>query len=90
MSKLAQSKVTSKGQVTVPEAIRRALHLQEGDVLQWRTDERGQVAVRKVTGDLRDLAGILHRPGSRRVTIEAMDESIAEHVRARFGDHRRR
>lgn len=36
-----EAKVTSKGQVTIPGEIRRALRLREGDTLIFETDERG-------------------------------------------------
>lgn len=41
------AKISSKGQVTVPAAIRRALEAGPGDVLLWDIDEGGQVFVRR-------------------------------------------
>lgn len=42
-----QAKITSKGQITVPLAIRRALGVREGDVLLFEEDKTG-VRVRPV------------------------------------------
>jgi AbrB family looped-hinge helix DNA binding protein len=42
-----QAKITSKGQITVPLAIRRALGVGPGDVLSFQQDETG-VRVRPV------------------------------------------
>jgi AbrB family looped-hinge helix DNA binding protein len=36
-----QAKVTSKGQITIPQAVRRALRLQTGDVVIFDVDEQG-------------------------------------------------
>lgn len=41
------AKISSKGQVTVPLAIRRALEAGPGDVLLWDIEEGGQVVVRR-------------------------------------------
>ncbi len=42
-----QAKITSKGQITVPLAIRRLLGVRPGDVLLFEQDEHG-VRVRRV------------------------------------------
>jgi AbrB family looped-hinge helix DNA binding protein len=36
-----EAKLTSKGQITIPQAIRRALRLREGDTVVFETDEHG-------------------------------------------------
>lgn len=36
-----EAKLSSKGQVTIPQEIRRALRLKQGDTLVFETDERG-------------------------------------------------
>jgi AbrB family looped-hinge helix DNA binding protein len=42
------SKITSKGQTTVPREVRAALRSQPGDLLAWEVDSEGAVAVRRV------------------------------------------
>jgi antitoxin PrlF len=44
----AISKITSKGQTTVPQAVRAALKSKPGDLLVWKIDARGNVGVRRV------------------------------------------
>jgi AbrB family looped-hinge helix DNA binding protein len=68
--------VTSKGQITIPKPIREFLHLKAGDVLDFVIDERKQVVVRPGTVDIRELKGMLYRPGRRPVTLEEMDAAI--------------
>jgi AbrB family looped-hinge helix DNA binding protein len=51
----AAAKVTSKGQVTVPQAVREALGIEPGDDLVFRVD--GNRAVLAKTPDLLALAG---------------------------------
>ncbi|MDP9238804.1 MAG: AbrB/MazE/SpoVT family DNA-binding domain-containing protein [Chloroflexota bacterium] len=61
----ARSKVTSKGQVTIPKEVRDRLGLRMGDEIEWKTD-RSILQVRKVrrrskldkwVGYLKDLKG---------------------------------
>jgi antitoxin PrlF len=77
--------LTSKGQVTIPKAIRERLGLEEGDVLDFVVDEDGGIAVRPrgrpggAGGALRDLAP--RRP----VSVDEMKRA----VRRRAGAKRR-
>ncbi len=42
------SKITSKGQTTVPREVRAALKSKPGDLLAWDIDPRGGVGVRRI------------------------------------------
>ncbi|HEX6003714.1 MAG TPA: type II toxin-antitoxin system PrlF family antitoxin [Burkholderiales bacterium] len=42
------SKITAKGQTTVPQEVRAALKSKPGDLLAWEVDREGRVAVRRV------------------------------------------
>lgn len=75
---MATTKITSKGQVTIPRAIREHLHVAEGDRIDFRVDEKGEVQVVSVTRPARELFGILHRLGRKPVSVEEMDEAVAE------------
>ena len=60
------ARLTSKGQVTLPKAVRDALGLQEGDQIVFRVEGRRAVLAR--TTDLLDLAGSVSVPASKRGT----------------------
>ena len=60
----AAAKVTSKGQVTVPKAVRDALGIKEGDEVVFRVE--GNRAVLARTPDLLDLAGSIRVPAAKR------------------------
>jgi AbrB family looped-hinge helix DNA binding protein len=70
--------VTSKGQITIPQKVRRHLHLNAGDKVEFSIEDDGTVSVRPVKGSVRDLFGFLKRPGERPVSVEEMNEAIAE------------
>jgi antitoxin PrlF len=58
------AKVTSKGQVTVPKAVRDALGIKEGDQIVFRVD--GHRAVLARTPDFLALAGAVKVPATSR------------------------
>ena len=69
--------MTSKGQVTVPQSIRRRLGIGPGDRLAFIARDDGVLEVRPETGDLLALAGSL-KPRVQGVTLTDMDEAIAQ------------
>jgi AbrB family looped-hinge helix DNA binding protein len=60
----AAAKVTSKGQVTVPKAVREALGIEAGDELMFHVE--GNRAVLAKTADFLSLAGSVMVPAARR------------------------
>jgi antitoxin PrlF len=58
------AKVTSKGQVTVPKAVRDALGIREGDEIVFRVE--GNRAVLSRVPDFLDLAGSIRVPAAKR------------------------
>ncbi len=76
--------VTSKGQVTLPKKVREALRVRPGDQIDFVLEGEGEVRVRAGRFDVRDLRGLLRRPGRSPVSLEAMEEAIA-----RRGEKRR-
>jgi len=72
--------ITSKGQVTIPKAIRQAMGLRPGDRVRFLRREDGTVVVEPETVDVRTLEGMLKDKVERPVTLEEMDEAIARAV----------
>lgn len=71
-----QSKLTAKGQTTIPLAVRRYLKLEPGDRMSF-TVEDGKVVLRARNVRGADLAGILDpAPDGRSLTIREMDEAL--------------
>jgi AbrB family looped-hinge helix DNA binding protein len=58
------SKVTSKGQITLPKAVRDALGISEGDEVVFRVE--GNRAILARTPDFLSLAGSISVPAARR------------------------
>jgi len=75
--------ITTKGQTTIPKKIREHLKLHAGDRLDFVIEDNGKVVVQPATLDVKELEGILHRPGMKAVSIEEMSRAIkARHKKA--------
>jgi antitoxin PrlF len=68
--------LTSKGQVTVPKAIRDLLRLGTGDRVDFVVQQDGTVELRPATVHVRELKGFLHRKGMKPLTVEQMNAVI--------------
>ena len=79
VSKIAVSRITSKGQITIPEVIRREYGLQAGEQVEWEVTDGGVIMVRKTGRSLEDLTRILPRP-KRTLSVEEMDQAVGEHL----------
>ena len=78
------ARVSSKGQITVPKAVREALDLHEGDHVVFRV-ANGQAMLSR-TADFLDLAGSITVPAARRGT--AWDD-VRRHTRSDRANRRR-
>ena len=85
---MPEATLTVKGQVTIPKAVRNHLGLDTGARVDFVIEPDGTVVLRPVTRHVRELAGLLHRPSGRPVSVAAMDEGIAAHHRRRYGRRR--
>jgi antitoxin PrlF len=74
---MPSAKLTSKGQITIPKEVRKALGLQTGDRLAFRLREDGTVQVEAETVDLLSLRGSV-RTKVKGVSVEAMKEAIRQ------------
>lgn len=81
--------LSTKGQVTVPKSVREHLKIDTGDRLSFVIQDDGTVVVKPITRHVGELAGLLYRPGQRRVSIREMDEGIARHAQVKAGRGRR-
>lgn len=73
--------LTSKGQITIPKAIRDALNLQAGDRLAFSLAGDKQALLQPITASVDDVYGVLQRPGQRAKSVDEMNRSIARRLR---------
>ena len=75
---MPEATVTSKGQITIPKKIRQKLDLHPGDKIAFRENEQGETVIESDRKSIKRLAGFLHRPNQKKVTIEEMNEAIKQ------------
>jgi AbrB family looped-hinge helix DNA binding protein len=75
--------LTSKGQLTIPKAVRESLHLHTGDRVEFIVRTDGEAVMKPVTKSVDDVFGRLHRPGQPSKNIEEMKMAVAERMRTR-------
>lgn len=77
-----RSRLTSKGQITLPIALRRQFGLQAGDEVEFEMSDTAAKLRLIKRRTLTELAGILHRPGIRKPTDEELRAAIGRYLKA--------
>lgn len=78
---MLHSTLTSKGQTTIPEKVRKALRIKPGDRLQYELE--GDGAIIRVHPGIRSLKGVLASKKGRRMSFAEIREAAAESARTR-------
>jgi AbrB family looped-hinge helix DNA binding protein len=74
---MSTATVTSKGQITIPVDVRRALDIEAGDRVEFVQVEPGRFELVAATLSIKDLKGMFGIP-SKTVSIDEMNEVIAK------------
>lgn len=83
---MSTARMTSKGQITIPKAVRDKLHLKTGDEVAFVLGENGEVRLRPRNKSVKDVCGMLSKYKRKRpVTVEEMNDAIAREMRSRRG-----
>jgi AbrB family looped-hinge helix DNA binding protein len=72
---MATATLTSKGQITIPVAVREKLGLAKGDRVEFIEVGPGEFALKAATEDVRVLKSIIARP-STPVSVAVMNAAI--------------
>jgi antitoxin PrlF len=73
---MATATLTSKGQITIPAAVRAALGLEPGSRVEFVELESGQYLIVAATDEVQSLKGMLRKPQAP-VSVEQMNAAIA-------------
>ena len=69
--------LTSKGQITIPADVRRALNVQTGDRVEFVQVQPGRFELVAATRSVRELKGMFGKP-ARSLSIDDMNRVVAE------------
>lgn len=82
---VSYTKLTSKGQVTVPKLVRDQLNLQTGDRLAFHVGDNGDVLLMRDGPRPFPFAGRLrHLAPARPASIDELNEAVVEAARERL------
>jgi AbrB family looped-hinge helix DNA binding protein len=69
---MSESTVTSKGQITIPKAVREVLHLDVGDTVYFDLRPDGTVVLMARNAPVESLFGLLKRTGTP-ISVDEMN-----------------
>lgn len=73
---MPSSVVTSKGQITIPKEVRKALGVDTGDRVEFVESAKGVFEMVAASKDVRELKGMIERP-RKPVSVEDMRRAVA-------------
>ncbi|MFH1569599.1 MAG: AbrB/MazE/SpoVT family DNA-binding domain-containing protein [Gemmatimonadota bacterium] len=73
---MSQATLTTKGQVTIPKAVRVRLHLKAGDRLDFIVNDAGEAVIRRVSRTAQDVRGMLAHRARLPLSVEQLDEAV--------------
>lgn len=74
--------LTSKGQLTIPKAVRDSLHLHTGDRVAFVVHGDSEAVLKPITKSVDDVFGRLHSPTQPRRSVEEMKAAVAGRIRS--------
>lgn len=72
--------MTSKGQITIPKAVRDRLGIEQGTQVMFYAAEGRTVRMIPRTSTWDDVSGMFYDPDQPTVSIEEMDEAIGDAI----------
>ncbi|OGV66812.1 MAG: AbrB family transcriptional regulator [Lentisphaerae bacterium RIFOXYC12_FULL_60_16] len=76
--------LTSKGQLTIPKAVRDSLRLHAGDRVAFVVHGDEEAVLKPVTKSVDEVFGRLHSPAQTRRSIDEMKAAVARRIRSRL------
>lgn len=75
---MSAATVTSKGQITIPKSVRKALGVDSGDRIEFIEVAQGEFAIVAATHSVKELNGILRRRRGKPMSIEQINATIGK------------
>ena len=80
---MAIATITTKGQITIPKAIRDSLMLSAGDKIEFVVIDKREALIRPVSKKVDEVFGMLHKHDREAISVEEINKKI----RQKFKDH---
>ena len=76
--------ITTKGQVTIPKAVRDYLRLHTGDKIEFVVTNNRVALLRPISKKVDDIFGKLHKPNRKAISTGEMDAVIRRKMKDSF------
>jgi len=80
---MVTAKLTSKGQLTIPKAVRDTLRLHSGDRVAFIVHGDTEAVLKPMTKSVDEVFGCLYTPEQPRKSVKEMNDAVAERMRRR-------
>jgi AbrB family looped-hinge helix DNA binding protein len=81
--------ISTKGQLTIPSHIRDQLQLEPGTKVRFLVDDDGSLILFPIKGKVSDLYGSSRQEGQKPLSIDDMNEAVAQAAADRALSHDR-
>ena len=81
---MASATITTKGQITIPKAIRDSLMLSAGDKIEFVVIDKREALIRPVSKKVDDVFGLLHKHDRKAISVEKMNKIIRQKMKDNF------
>lgn len=81
---MAIAKITSKGQITIPQEIRDSLNLHTGDKIDIHVTENGEAIITPIVKRVDEIFGILKNNQIQAKSVEEINQGIKTKLKGKF------
>ena len=81
---MASTKLTTKGQVTIPKKIREALRLDTGDKIEIIITKDNEAVIRPISKKVDEIFCKLHKPEQKVVPLKDIDQAIKTRMKKKY------
>jgi len=81
---MATATITTKGQITIPKAIRDSLMLSAGDKIEFVVIDKREALIRPVSKKVDEVFGLLRKRARKVISVEEMNKKIRQKLKEHF------
>ncbi|MBU0479971.1 MAG: AbrB/MazE/SpoVT family DNA-binding domain-containing protein [Proteobacteria bacterium] len=81
---MALATITTKGQITIPQEVRKSLNLHTGDKLEIIATSEGEALIRPVSRKVDDVFCMLQKSGRKAVSVDTMNATIKKRLAEKY------
>jgi AbrB family looped-hinge helix DNA binding protein len=81
---MATATITTKGQITIPKAIRDSLMLSAGDKIEFIVIDKREALIRPVSKKVDEVFGMLHKQDREAFSVDEMNKKLRLKLKDRY------